>query len=138
MTTRSTPPPGPGLTSTEMVKKMDTPTLRQMCDHALRLKFSNGPNGRFWADVDPDGVHVSAHSWYHRPCVEFWESIAHEFDFSHNDGVNIRALVLCKMRGRAEPTCVLCDFDADDFEALPEATPDEVHAAALLAASLRA
>ncbi len=35
------------------------------------------------------------------------------FNFDHNGGVNIRALVFCKMQGK--PTFVRCDFDEPQF-----------------------
>jgi hypothetical protein len=37
---------------------LTTGKLRNLCDQAESLNFSNGPNGKFWEDVDPKGIHV--------------------------------------------------------------------------------
>jgi hypothetical protein len=97
---------------------LSTAQLRTLCDQAQALKFSNGPNERFWKDVDPRGVHVVALWFVHQPNLALWEGVDHPWDFQHGGGKNVRALVLCKMRGRLKPTDLLCDFDYDAFMAL--------------------
>jgi hypothetical protein len=97
---------------------LSTTQLRKLCDQALALKFSNGPNERFWREVDPSGVHVVGPWFVHRPRLAFWNGVDHPWDFTHGGGKNIRALVLCKMRGEPKPTELLCDFDYEAFMAL--------------------
>jgi hypothetical protein len=97
---------------------LTTPQLRQLCDQAEALRFSHGPNARFWQGVDPDGLHVVGFWFTHQPDLALWEGVDHPWDFMHGGGKNIRALVLCKMRGRMEPVELLCDFDHDAFMAL--------------------
>jgi hypothetical protein len=109
---------------TNLMKEMDTSTLKRLCDRAEALKFANGPNDRFWQNVDPNGVHVCAYSFYHSPNLAFWQGIDHGFNFAHNGGVNIRAIVLCKMKGTMKPTRLLCDFDEQEFKALPDLKVD--------------
>jgi hypothetical protein len=101
---------------------LTTPQLRKLCDQAEALRFSNGPKSKFWEDVDPDGEHVVGLWFPHRPCLQFWEGVDHPWDFTHGGGKNIRALVLCKMRGSIKPCELLCDFDYEAFMALAEDT----------------
>jgi hypothetical protein len=108
------------LKPTSLRKEIDTPTLKRLCDHAQELKFANGPNDRFWQSVDPKGIHVCTESYYHSPNFAFWQGIDHGFNFAHNNGVNIRAVMLCKMKGSRKPVHLLCDFDEQDFKALPD------------------
>jgi len=98
---------------------LTTPQLRTLCDQAEALRFSNGPNERFWQQVDSNGHHVVEIWFVHQPSLAFWEGVQHEWDFSHGDGKNIRALVLCKMRGRLKPCVLKCDFDYAAFMKLP-------------------
>ncbi len=98
---------------------LTTPQLRTLCDQAEALRFSNGPNDKFWKQVDPNGFHVVELWFVHQPCLAFWEGVQHEWNFSHGGGKNIRALVLCKMLGRIKPCVLKCDFDHDAFMALP-------------------
>ncbi len=97
---------------------LTTAQLRRLTDHAEALKFSHGPNKRFWKSVDPRGRHVVAFWFEHRPVLRLWEGIDHGWNFDHNGGVNVRALLLCKMKGGMKPTELLCDFDWNDFHAL--------------------
>lgn len=98
---------------------LTTPQLRTLCDQAEKLKFSNGPNEYFWQNVDPNGFHVVEIWFVHQPNLAFWEGITHEWVFTHGGGKNIRALVLCKMRGRKKPCVLKCDFDCEAFMRLP-------------------
>jgi hypothetical protein len=97
-----------------------TAQLRKLCDQARALKFSNAPNERFWKKVDPKGAHVVGYWFVHQPNLAFWEGVEHPWDFQHGGGKNIRAVVLCKMLGKAKPTELLCDFDYQAFMALVE------------------
>lgn len=94
---------------------LTTTQLKVLCDRAEALRFSTGPNERFWEDVDPNGRHVAGQWFRHWRCLEMWKGMTHPFNFDHNGGVNIRALVFCKMTGRVEPTLILCDFDEPQF-----------------------
>ena len=94
---------------------LTTPQLRNLCDQAQALRFSNGPNARFWKEVDPHGVHVVGVWFVHQPRLYLWEGVDHPWDFSHGGGKNIRAEVMCKMLGRTEPCYLKCDFDYDAF-----------------------
>ena len=98
---------------------LTTIQLRKLCDQAEALAFSNGPNDTFWKEVDPDGLHVVEIWFVHQPNLAFWEGVQHEWDFTHGGGKNIRALVLCKMRGRKKPCVLKCDFDYEAFMKLP-------------------
>lgn len=109
-----------GVTMTGMRKQMTTATLRIICKNAQRLGFSNGPNGRFWRHVDAKGIHVCCESYFHTPNLAMWRNVDHPFNFAHNDGVNIRAVVMCKMKGRQDPVYLLCDFDEADFRKLDD------------------
>ncbi len=97
---------------------LTTPQLKALCDRAEALGFASGPNQRFWLDVAPYGFHVAGNWFRHRPCLEIWKNVKHSFNFAHNGGVNIRSFVLCKMKGRLEPTILRCDFDEPQFLAL--------------------
>jgi hypothetical protein len=97
---------------------LSTAQLKALCDQAEALGFATGPNLRFWKDVDPSGFHVAGQWFRHRPCLAMWKGVKHSFNFDHNGGVNIRALVLCKMKGKIEPHLLLCDFDEKQFVAL--------------------
>lgn len=94
---------------------LTTPQLRRLCDQAEAIRFSNGPNARFWTEVDPNGFHVVGFWFVHQPCLAFWEGVDHRWDFTHGGGRNIRAEVMCKMRGRLEPVYLKCDFDHEAF-----------------------
>ena len=94
---------------------LTTPQLRRLTDQAEALRFSNGPNDKFWELVDPNGVHVVEIWFVHRPNLAFWKGIQHEWNFAHGGGNNIRAFLLCKMLGTTKPTPLLCDFDHDSF-----------------------
>lgn len=98
---------------------LTTPQLRTLCDQAEMLKFSNGPNDKFWEQVDPDGMHVVGIWFVHQPCLALWEGVQHKWNFSHGGGKNIRALVLCKMRGKERLLVLKCDFDHEAFMKLP-------------------
>ena len=98
---------------------LTTPQLRTLCDQAEDLRFSNGPNSKFWKEVDPNGIHVVGFWFVHQPRLYLWEGVDHPWDFTHGGGQNIRALVLCKMRGRLKPSELLCDFDHEAFMKLP-------------------
>ena len=54
---------------------LTTPQLRKLCDQAEALRFSNGPNARFWKEVDPKGFHVVALWFVHQPIFAFWEGV---------------------------------------------------------------
>ncbi len=97
---------------------LTTAQLRTLCDQAEALHFSNGPNAKFWQDVDHKGINVVAFWFVHRPNLAFWKGIDHPWDFSHGGGKNIRAHILCKMRNKWKPQDLLCDFDYDAFMAL--------------------
>jgi hypothetical protein len=43
-----------------------------------------------------------------------WKGINHGFNFDHNEGVNIRALLLCIGKG-GDGLPLLCDFDCQAF-----------------------
>lgn len=109
-------------TSKHPTVALTTPHLRTLCDQAEALRFSNGPNEKFWKEVDPNGHHVVELWFVHQPVLAFWEGVQHEWDFSHGGGRNIRALVLCKMRGRMKPCVLKCDFDHDAFMKLVKPT----------------
>jgi hypothetical protein len=101
---------------------LDTPTLKKLCDNAERLKFHNGPNRKFWEEVDPKGEHVITFAMRHSPNLAMWGDWRSKPDFpwnfDHNGGVNVRAVVSCRMKdGRRVD--LLCDFDQPEFEALP-------------------
>ena len=98
---------------------LTTPQLRKLCDQAEALRFSNGPHARFWKEVDPTGVHIVGLWFVHQPNLALWEGVDHPWDFAHGGGKNIRALVLCKMRGRRKPCELKCDFDYEVFMKLP-------------------
>jgi hypothetical protein len=98
---------------------LTTPQLRRLCDQAEALRFSNGPNAGFWKEVDPKGFHVVALWFVHQPIFAFWEGVDHPWDFTHGGGKHIRAMVLCKMRGRMRPCELKCDFDYEAFMKLP-------------------
>ena len=97
---------------------LTTAQLKALCDRAEALGFANGPDERFWQDVDPNGRHVAGDWFRHRPYLEFWQGVEHSFNFDHNGGVNIRAVVLCKLRGRVMPVTLRCDFDEPQFMGL--------------------
>lgn len=109
---------------TNMLKEMNTATLKRLCDRAQELKFNHGPNDRFWREVDPNGRHLVVFWMHHTPRYHLWGDWRNTPDFpwnfNHNNGVNIRARVLCKMKGTMKPTELLCDFDEQDFKALPD------------------
>lgn len=108
-------------TSDQTKTVLDTPTLRRLCANAEKLKFQNGPNKQFWREVDPDGEHVVWFWMRHSPNLAFWGKAVNDPDFpwnfSHNGGVNIRAMVSCQMKNgkRVE---LRCDFDQPDWDAL--------------------
>ena len=83
---------------------LTTVQLRELCDQAEALNFANGPNARFWETVDPNGIHVVTIWFVHRPNLPMWKGVDHNFDFTHGGGKNIRALLLCKMRGKKKPS----------------------------------
>jgi hypothetical protein len=101
---------------------LTTAQLRSLCDEAEALKFANGPNRAFWEDVDPKGPHVVDLWMEHQPFLAQWDGIDHGFNFGHNGGLNIRAMVVAKMRrakkGRGRTVYLKCDFDCDSFMAL--------------------
>lgn len=99
---------------------LSTTQLRKLCDQAETLKFSNGPNEQFWDQVDPSGVHVVSVWFVHRPNLAMWRGVDHPWNINHGGGKNIRAILLCKMRGKSKPAHLLCDFDFDAFMALVE------------------
>jgi hypothetical protein len=109
---------------TYTLKEMNTPTLKRLSDHAQELKFDHGPNDCFWQKVDPNGRHLVVFWMRHTPRYHLWGDWRSKPDFpwnfDHNDGVNVRARVLCKMKGTLKPTELLCDFDEQDFMALPD------------------
>lgn len=77
-----------------------TVTLRKLCDQAEALGLAEGPNAKFWEDVDEDGTHVASFDFPGTGVVD------------HGGGQqSARAMVACKMRGRTEPQGLLCDFD---------------------------
>jgi hypothetical protein len=111
--------------ATGLEKLLTTDDLRRLLKRSRALNFSHVPDSRFDRDLDPDGFHISVTSWYHSPDLQFWNraGIKHDWNFAHNGGVNVRAVVLCKMRGRTEPAELMFDFDQHDFEALPDVPP---------------
>jgi hypothetical protein len=99
---------------------LSTQRLRQLCEHAEQLKFATGPSEKFWTLVKPDGRHVCFLWSEHRPKLWLWQGIDHGFNFDHNNGVNIRAMLLCEMKGTKEPGILRCDFDWHDWQAVLE------------------
>lgn len=69
--------------------------------------------------MDPNGVHVVGIWFVHRPRLYLWEGVDHPWNFALGGGKNIRALVLCKMRGKMKPQELLCDFDYEAFMKMP-------------------
>ena len=101
------------------------PGLHTFFDEAHNPVFRLGVSGdaamalrQFWQQVDPNGFHVVEIWFLHQPNLAFWEGIEHEWDFTHGGGKNIRALVLCKMKGKLEPCLLKCDFDYEAFTKL--------------------
>lgn len=99
---------------------LTTAQLRKLCDHAEELKFSHGPNAKFWKRVDPQGKHLVIFWMPHQPVLALWNGIDHGWNFAHNNGLNVRARLICKMKGTMEPQDLLCDFDWHDFMAIKE------------------
>lgn len=101
---------------------LTTAQLRRLCEEAESLQFANGPNERFWKAVDPDGRHVVDLWMEHRPFLASWEGIDHGFNFEHNGGLNIRAMVVARMKrnrsGQDRTVYLKCDFDHDSFMAI--------------------
>lgn len=119
MTRRLPFPPGQGIEiNTEPHVILSTAQLKKLCDQAERLHFDRGPNAKFWEDVDPCGHHVTDFWFVHRPVLAMWKGVKHPWNFEHGGGKNIRASILCKMRGKKEPAYLICDFDHDAFMAL--------------------
>ena len=86
---------------------LPTAQLRKLCNHAKALGLPEGPSAKFWNEVDEEGWHVISFNYSGTGLVTF------------TDGTEaVRAVVLCKMCGRLDPTALLCDFDQDDFSAL--------------------
>ena len=96
-----------------------TGQLRKLCDQAEALRFSHGPDATFWNQVDPNGFHHVAFWFVHQPNLALWKGVDHPWDFTHGGGRNIRALVLCQMRGKTKQQELLCDFDYEAFLAIP-------------------
>lgn len=94
---------------------LTTVQLRTLCDQADNLRFSNGPDSKFWEEVDPIGVHVVEIWFVHQPDLAFWNGRQHPWNFAHGGGKNIRALLVCKMHGSMTPQDLLCDFDYASF-----------------------
>jgi hypothetical protein len=97
---------------------LTTPQLRTLCERAKELKFSHGPSERFWREVDPAGHHLVTAWARHKPSRDFWQGVRHGWNFAHNNGKNIRATLLCQMKGRPTPSALICDFDLYDFRTL--------------------
>jgi hypothetical protein len=90
-----------------MTVVLPTAQLRKLCDHAEALGLPEGPNAKFWNEVDEEGRHVVSFNYPRTGIVTF---------ASGKEAV--RAMILCKMRGRLRPQGLLCDFDQDDFSTL--------------------
>lgn len=101
------------------VVALTTAQLRVLCDQAEVLRFSNGPNATFWNQVDPNGFHHVEFCFVHRPNLALWNGVDHPWDFAHGGGKNIRAFLLCQMRGKTKRQELLCDFDYEAFVAMP-------------------
>lgn len=97
-----------------MNKIMSTEQLRALCNRANDLKFANGPNATFWKEVERWGRHVIVLAFRHSPSLRMWEGVDHGFNFEHNNGVNVRALVACQMKKGTQAT-ILCDFDEEQY-----------------------
>src|SRR5262245_31740210 len=101
--------------------RLTTQQLRTLCEQGEALGFANGPTPEFWDMVRPDEEgHLVEYWMEHRPHLPMWEGIDHGFNFAHNGGVNIRALVACVGKGGRELP-LLCDFDYHAFTALAKA-----------------
>jgi hypothetical protein len=77
---------------------LTTGELRTLCDLAKELRFSHVPNDKLWDAIDPGGTHVVTLWVQHRPDLDSWKDKPHAFDFTHNGGVNVRAVVACQMK----------------------------------------
>jgi hypothetical protein len=87
-----------------MVKVVDTPTLKRLCDKARRSRFNKLLDPKVQDKLDPGGKHVLSH------------------EMLHNDGQCVRAMcVLLKLSGRDEPLEGMLDFDLEGWNDLPEA-----------------
>lgn len=97
---------------------MTTQQLRTLCDQGEALGFAHGPTPEFWDVVHPDETRHLVEFWMeHRPYFPIWEGIDHGFDFAHNDGLNVRALLSCVGK-RGEERLLRCDFDHHAFMTL--------------------
>ncbi len=94
---------------------LGTSQLRKLCDQAAECGFDHVPSDQFWLNVDQSGLHVVFAAFIHTPDLDFWAHAKHNYNFSHGDGKNIRALVLCKMLDTMIPQHMLCDFDYDTY-----------------------
>lgn len=108
---------------------LSTADLWRITDHAQALGFCHGPGDQFWSEVDPEGTHVIRGYMLHHINKELWrwaEENGHSitFDYEYNNGVCVRAIVYCQMRGTDQPLELLCDLDQAEFESLPR-TPVE-------------
>jgi len=97
---------------------LTTVQLRNLCDQAESLNFSNGPNDEFWQKVEATGIHVVGIWFVHRPRLYLWKGVQHPWKFAHGGGKNIRAEVMCKMLGTKTPCYQVCDFDYENFMAI--------------------
>src|SRR4051794_18663385 len=96
-------------------KLLDTPALKKLLEHSRQLHFDRLPGKKFWRRVDPNGRHVVTFAFRHRPNLAMWRGVEHPFDFSHNGGVNVRAIVLTKLKGKRQPQEIVVDFDEKDY-----------------------
>ena len=78
---------------------LTTPQLRKLSKHSQELKFSHVPIARFWRNVDPSGKHLVSYWFGHQPVMEMWQGIDHGWNFAHNNGLNVRAILLCNDEG---------------------------------------
>jgi hypothetical protein len=97
-----------------MPQIITTKQLEALCSRALKLNFANGPNDKFWEDVAGKGKHFVETAFLHRPYLPFWAGVKHPFNFGHNGGVNIRAILLCQMKN-GKRAVLICDFDEAQF-----------------------